>query len=161
MKILIATDGSRFSEAAIRMACELAGGSEHNCFRIVAAHEPHVPMAVEPFGLSVTNLDRLDQVETAHAERIAEHAVEMIRNTYSSYPVCLTSIVEQGRPAQVIVEEAVNWDADLIVVGSHGHGFWERLTLGSVSDAVVHHAHCSVLVVKVDGRLSSVPGGQE
>jgi len=48
----------------------------------------------------------------------------------------------------MIVEAAEEWDADMIVVGSHGHGFWGRLALGSVSDAVIHQAPCSVLIAK-------------
>lgn len=159
MKILIATDGSRFSEAAIRMACDLADSPQHFCFRVVAAHEPQVPMAAEPYAPSAINLERLDQIETAHAEKVAAQAVEMIRDSYSGFPVCVTSKVELGRAAQVIVEEADTWEADLIVVGSHGNGFWGRLALGSVSDAVVHHAHCSVLVVKANQR--NVSGGQQ
>ena len=53
-----------------------------------------------------------------------------------------------GRPAQFIVDAAKEFEADMIIVGSHGRGFWGKLTLGSVSDAVVHHAPCSVLVVR-------------
>ena len=48
----------------------------------------------------------------------------------------------------MIVEEAQNWEADLIIVGSHGHGFWKRSFLGSTSDKVIHNAPCSVLVVR-------------
>jgi nucleotide-binding universal stress UspA family protein len=52
-----------------------------------------------------------------------------------------------GAPDQQLIEIAKDWKADLIVVGSHGRGFWGRL-LGSVSTGVVHHAPCSVLVVR-------------
>ncbi len=54
----------------------------------------------------------------------------------------------QGPSAQVIVEEAERWGADLIVMGSRGLGAWNRLMLGSVSSAVVHHARCSVEIVR-------------
>ncbi|MCB1025610.1 MAG: universal stress protein [Acidobacteria bacterium] len=47
-----------------------------------------------------------------------------------------------------IVEKAKRWNADLIIVGSHGRGFWGRVMLGSISDSLVHHAPCSVLVVR-------------
>ncbi|MGI8495899.1 MAG: universal stress protein [Pyrinomonadaceae bacterium] len=47
-----------------------------------------------------------------------------------------------------MVETAENFQADLIIVGSHGYNTWERLLLGSISDSVVHYAPCSVLVVK-------------
>jgi nucleotide-binding universal stress UspA family protein len=54
-----------------------------------------------------------------------------------------------GSPGQVIVEEAENWGADLIVMGSRGLGAWNRLLLGSVSNVVVHHAKCSVEIVRM------------
>jgi nucleotide-binding universal stress UspA family protein len=53
-----------------------------------------------------------------------------------------------GPPQQMILDEAENWGADLIVIGSHGYGFWDRLLLGSVSQAVASHAKCSVEIVK-------------
>ena len=46
------------------------------------------------------------------------------------------------------VETAEEMGADMIVLGSHGYKRWERLLLGSVSNSVVHHAHCSVMVVR-------------
>jgi nucleotide-binding universal stress UspA family protein len=54
-----------------------------------------------------------------------------------------------GPARQVIVEEAESWGADLIVMGSRGLGAWSRLLLGSVSSAVVHHAKCSVEIVRL------------
>lgn len=56
----------------------------------------------------------------------------------------VTVQVLAGSPQSVILEEAERWKADLIVVGSHGYGTWHRLVLGSVSQAVVSHAKCSV-----------------
>ena len=47
-----------------------------------------------------------------------------------------------------IVETAEAIHPDMIVLGSHGYSRWERLLLGSVSDSVVHHAPCSVLIVR-------------
>jgi nucleotide-binding universal stress UspA family protein len=60
----------------------------------------------------------------------------------------ITSKVLPGSPRSAILEEAERWKADLIVVGSHGYGAWQRLVLGSVSQAVVLHAKCSVEVVR-------------
>jgi nucleotide-binding universal stress UspA family protein len=48
----------------------------------------------------------------------------------------------------VILDEAERWDADLIVLGSHGYNGWQRFLLGSVSHAVATHAHCSVEIVR-------------
>lgn len=53
-----------------------------------------------------------------------------------------------GSPKQVILDEAESWVADLIIVGSHGYGAWDRFLLGSVSNAVATHAKCSVEIVR-------------
>ena len=50
--------------------------------------------------------------------------------------------------ADAILEEAREWDADIIIVGSHGYGRLKRMVLGSVAGAVVANAHCSVLVAR-------------
>ena len=60
----------------------------------------------------------------------------------------MSTRVREGVPKDVIVEEAREWGADLIVLGSHGHGFVKRLVLGSVAAAVVASAPCSVQVVR-------------
>jgi nucleotide-binding universal stress UspA family protein len=72
-----------------------------------------------------------------------------IRACFFDSELAITTRILCGAPKQAIVEEAEEWGADLIVVGSHGYGFWERMFLGSVSSAVVHHAPCSVLVVRI------------
>jgi nucleotide-binding universal stress UspA family protein len=56
--------------------------------------------------------------------------------------------VLSGSPGATIVDEAERWKADLIVLGSHGFGPLRRCVLGSVSLAVVLHAHCSVQVAR-------------
>lgn len=60
-------------------------------------------------------------------------------------------IVRVGPPAQVVLEEASRLEADLVVVGTHGHSGLRRLTLGSVAESVVRAAGCSVLVVRLAG----------
>ena len=67
------------------------------------------------------------------------------------------SRVENGSPAHRLVEEAVNWDADLIVLGTHGRSGLGPLLLGSVARAVLYHAPCSVLVVPGPGRPALIP----
>jgi nucleotide-binding universal stress UspA family protein len=53
-----------------------------------------------------------------------------------------------GDPKAVILDEAGQWGADLIVVGSHGWRGIDRLMMGSVSESVAMHAHCSVEVIR-------------
>jgi nucleotide-binding universal stress UspA family protein len=54
----------------------------------------------------------------------------------------------EDRPYQVILHEAENWHADLIVVGSHGRSGLDRLVMGSISEAVALHAKCSVEIIR-------------
>ena len=65
--------------------------------------------------------------------------------------------VEDGSPAHRLVEAAVNWDADLIVVGSHGRSGLGPLLVGSVARAVLYHAPCSVLIVPEPNAPVSAP----
>ena len=59
----------------------------------------------------------------------------------------VTGDVLTGPPREAILDEADRWKADLIVMGSHGYGVWQRFLLGSVSRAIVSHAKCSVEIV--------------
>lgn len=56
--------------------------------------------------------------------------------------------VSQGSPKEEIVEQAERWHADLVMVGSHGHGPLGRFLLGSVASSVAVHAPCSVEIVR-------------
>jgi len=56
--------------------------------------------------------------------------------------------IERGDPGVVICDVAADGDFDLVVVGSHGHGVLKRLLIGSVSNHVLQHAPCPVLVVR-------------
>ncbi|HXI92958.1 MAG TPA: universal stress protein [Blastocatellia bacterium] len=58
------------------------------------------------------------------------------------------TVVRPGDARSVIVDEAIEWSADLIVVGSHGYSGIKRWLLGSVAHSVVSHAPCSVHVVR-------------
>lgn len=60
----------------------------------------------------------------------------------------VAEFLETGKPAFRIVEVAKNWSADLIVMGSHGRGKVQGLLLGSVSEGVLHHAPCPVLIIR-------------
>lgn len=73
--------------------------------------------------------------------------------------VNVTSTLVEGDVRQAILDEAAAWPADLIVVGSHGRTGLNRLMLGSVSEAIVRHAPCSVEVVREPaiGRPASAP----
>jgi len=66
----------------------------------------------------------------------------------SELKVCSDVPVFEDRPYRVILNEAETWHADIIVVGSHGRSGFDRVIMGSVSEAVALHAKCSVEVIR-------------
>jgi nucleotide-binding universal stress UspA family protein len=146
MKILIATDGSKYGTAALERACELAAHMPDSEVRIVTAYELPGPVAAAPFiSAPIYTQEIVDNLSGA-AEAVLASARRTVVRECPGVPV--NTVEARGNPAPAIVDEASSWGADLIVVGSHGHGFWGRALLGSVSDSVVHNAPCSVMVVR-------------
>src|SRR5262245_44835705 len=155
MKILVATDGSSHSIAAAEKACEFVNDPSRTEIKVVSAFEDAYPIAAEPFALSAEFYQRIIEACEDQAEHFAEAAAKHIRKHFKNKKIYISTGVLRGSPEQQIVDEAKRWNADLIVVGSHGRGFWGRM-LGSVSDAVIHHAPCSVLVVRPSEAVSSM-----
>ncbi|MEQ1763562.1 MAG: universal stress protein [Pyrinomonadaceae bacterium] len=153
MKVLLATEGSKFSQAAIEKCCKMFEESENTEVRLISAAEPTYG-PVEPFAVAAEYNREADAAALESAKAAVSAAEEQIRDKFPDLGVGLTTTVVKGSPAQAIVEEAENWSADLIMMGSHGYGFWQRALLGSVSNSVVHHAPCSVLVVRSRENLN-------
>lgn len=150
MKILIATDGSDFGRAAVTEACErLLSASDQ--VRIVSAYDD-APIAGEPYGMMVEYQEVATDAVRKQAADAVKEAEATVRKHPKSKDAYLETAILVGRADREIVNEAERWGAEVIVVGSHGRGFWERALLGSVSSGVLHHAPCSVLVVRKSGR---------
>lgn len=147
MKILIATDGSEHSKAAVDECCRMIIRPADAEVLIVSAYENSYPMTAEPFAISAEYYQYLENAVREQAAGFLESAEDQIRAAFPSDSLQISTEVLRGAPAQQIIERGSEWKADVIVVGSHGRGFWGRL-LGSVSNSVVHHAPCSVLVVR-------------
>ncbi len=147
MKILIATDGSDYSKAAVEECCRWVIQPENAEVLIVSTFEDGHPISTEPFAISAEYYQKLVDAVREQSQSFVEEAKKTIRGRFPAAEFVISTEALAGSPDQQIVERAKEWKADLIVVGSHGRGFWGRL-LGSVSDGVVHHAPCSVLVVR-------------
>lgn len=146
MKILLAIDGSSFSDAAVN---EIAtrpwpAGSD---VRVVSVVEPPMLPTVETWVPPENYIDALEQAGEDQARAIVGKAADRINNEQRDRLSVVTDIVK-GYPKHAIVDAAEDWGADLIVVGSHGYRGLTRLWLGSVSQAVASHAKCSVEIVK-------------
>lgn len=148
MKILLATDGSDFSRSAIEKCCQMIVNPADYAIRIVTSIEYVGPIAFEPFAVSGDYIRDLDAVARKQAAEYVTKAESFIRQRFPEATLDITTKVLTGAPERLIVEEAENWGADLIIMGSHGYGFWERMLLGSVSQSVVNHAPCSVMVAR-------------
>ena len=148
MNILLATDGSTFSQLAIEKTCELVRLGGKTKVKVIAVYETQTAVAAEPFAISAEFYQQMTDIAKQNAEFATQRAVEQLKSTCVGKEVNIESEVALGNPAELILQAADDFGADLVIVGSHGRGFWGRLTLGSVSDAVVHHAKCPVLVAR-------------
>ena len=150
MKVLLAIDGSPFSHAAVS---EVAARPWPNgtLVEVLTVIHSAVPMAIDPaFVIAAIHVDQVE-AQRPFASALVDAAAEQIRR--SAPNVLVTARVLTGPPKDVIVEEAGNWNADLIVMGSHGYGRFRRMILGSVAGAVVANAPCSVQVVRAKHLL--------
>ena len=127
------------------MAAKAAIASE---VKIVTAIETPmmVGIGLEPWPANY--FDDLQRSAREAAEAVIASAMRKLKEA-SEKTLKISHEIIDGPPSQVIVEEAESWGADLIVMGSRGLGAWNRLLLGSVSSAVVHHAKCSVEIVRM------------
>lgn len=145
MRILLAVDGSMFSDLAVAEVGSRPwpAGTE---IKIVTAFQVPITASPEVWTISDEYYPALEQVAREQAHSIVDAALTKLRNALPQ-SLSLTGETLHGPPREVILDEADSWNADLIVLGSHGYGAWKRLFLGSVSQAVVSHANCSVQVV--------------
>lgn len=146
MKILLATDGSAHSNAAVEEIARRPFPANTKV-RIVSAYE-RIPLItkIEPMGVSQEYYAEADQKALKSAENATEYAAKILRKRNPT--LSITTTVIEGSPKSVILKEAETFGADLIVVGSHGYGVVKRFLLGSVSHAVALHAKCSVEIVR-------------
>ena len=142
MKILLAIDGSPASEEAIQEVAERPW-PQPTIVRVISVVRPYVPPATEFVPAAATTADILQQHEHEAAQLTTRAAGRIARDGLT-----VENAARHGDARTVIVDEAKEWGADLIVLGSHGHTGLKRLLLGSVAQAVVAHAPCSVEVIR-------------
>jgi nucleotide-binding universal stress UspA family protein len=147
MKILFATDGGKQCDAAVEAIHRLALGDGDE-IKVISVVDMALPMAIDIYGGFLPDTSEFEKTARENATKILAETSEKLKAFTDAGKITISTDVLFGSPDSRIVETAEEWQADLIVVGSHGYSRWERLLLGSVSDSVVHHAPCSVLVVR-------------
>lgn len=148
MRILIATDGSDASRSVIETACRTIANPDNTTVKIISAVEPLAPLTAEPFPVSAQYYGEIEAQASKNAEELTAQAAARLQEICPNIGDVSSEVFRSISAAQAIVEAAKNWAADLIVVGSHGRGFWSRALLGSVSNSVAHHAPCSMMIVR-------------
>lgn len=144
MKILLAIDGSKYSDAAAQAVIDRARPQATEVQVLHVVEQPSLLLTREMGGYDST-LDAAWEQEREHARVLVTKVVDLLR----SKGLNATAAVEDGDPKSRILETAKNWHADLIVLGSHGRKGLEHFLMGSVSEAVARHAHCTVEIVRV------------
>lgn len=150
MKLLVAVDGSSASHAALG-AIKIQPWPADCQIRVLSVAEPvypppppapGAPDAVYPY--PSPGMPSMSQQMLEQARQVAESAANELR----SLGCAVQAIAVAGDPRETIVDQAAEWGADRIVVGSHGRTGLKRLLLGSVAESVVRHAPCSVEVAR-------------
>lgn len=150
MKVILAIDGSPHSHAALIEFAKQPwpNGTE---VQILTVIHPSFPLVMDPLFLGVSaHVQQAEELRNQAPELVAA-ASRLIRDAAPA--IIVTTKFAEGVPKDMIVQEASDWGADLIVLGSHGYGRVRRMALGSVAGAVVAKAPCSVLVVRAKHLL--------
>jgi nucleotide-binding universal stress UspA family protein len=141
--ILFATDGSPSAAEAQKKALALAHGLNAPLLVVSVAHPAYPAGSYAGYGFA--NI----VTEYMEAERTRVQALlTAVEETAEAEEVRCTTIEAEGSAVDEICKQASAFDAQLIVVGSHGWGAARRLFSGSVSTGLVHSAPCPVLVVR-------------
>jgi nucleotide-binding universal stress UspA family protein len=145
-RIVVGVDGSAGSRAALRWAADEAELRDAE-LEVVMARVPAVPMVLFgpgslPIPASTAPFDVEERGRTG--EEVLEQILREALGTH--LPPKLTWYVMDGHPVGVLVGRTT--EADLLVVGARGEGGFTGLLTGSVSEHVVRHAACSVVVVR-------------
>jgi len=146
MKILLAVDGSRYS-ADVMDAVLSRSWPEAGIVRVLSA--------VEPENIIDSSGSDLNSAAQQTPIKATEELVELVADSLTLHGFKTGTVVKPGDPREVIVVEAENWQADLIVMGAYGHSGVRNRQIGSVAESVAKHASCSVELVRRQRTVSS------
>jgi len=146
-KILLATDGSREAQLAASTAADIANTTNSELHLLTAAPgNPDPVYHIREGSLRYETYQQALEAVKGEAQRVLDEQVRKVEEAGGSVKEAHLRIGE--RRDQAVVHLAEELGAGLIVMGSRGLGGVRRALMGSVSDSVVHHAHCPVMVVR-------------
>jgi nucleotide-binding universal stress UspA family protein len=146
MRVLLATDGSECSAVAAQSIAKRPWPANSE-FEIVSVVEPEVSTLNLPHAWpDSAAMEALRAADVQRAQKAIAEAEATLAN--SGLKVSDNVLIPIATPKELILDEAGKFQADLVVVGSHGRRGIKRFLLGSVSEAVAMHANCSVEVIR-------------
>ena len=152
-RILLATDGSESATHATQAAVELSKVSDSELHVLYVGEDAYLGAFVYP---EATNPEGVEQKDLALIEELGRQFEQVARQVLDAEVEKVRAVggtvaeayLRMGTPAAEVVDLAEELGVGLVVVGSRGLGGIRRALMGSVSDSVVRHAHCPVLVVR-------------
>ncbi len=140
-KILVASDGSIYARKAIDVGADVAKRYKAELTLITVIQHP-----MNAFGMF--GIEELGSEAYETLKKKGNNIIREGKEQLKEYELNANYVLEYGNPGDTIVRFAKKNGFDLIVIGSHGYGEVMAHMLGSVSDRVNHHAHCSVMIVR-------------
>ena len=151
-KILLATDSSSEADLATQTAVDLARMSDSELHVVYVADDSSIgalyPEATDPEGVEMTDPILQEDHQRRSEQRGRELLDAEVERVHSAGGTVAQAHLTMGEAGREIVHLAEDINAGLIVMGSRGRGGIRRALMGSVSDSVVRHAHCPVMVTR-------------
>jgi nucleotide-binding universal stress UspA family protein len=154
-RLLLATDGSRESRRAVRLAVLFSERFDSELHLMHVGELPNIYVGPESVTLDREFRTKMRETVLRESRELLENEAEEVRKAGGTVAAIHP---RTGRADAEIVHLAEEVEAGMILVGSRGRGPLRRLVMGSVSNSVVHHAHCPVLVVRGEARWQYEPG---
>lgn len=153
-KILLAIDDSKLTQAILNKALEIAkiNQAQLMLFRCIPSEELAVIASVPyELGLAVEEIDYNYREQQNRLDELTQESLEQLKTeceTATNHEISIEYQYKIGEPGSCICETAQEWQASLIIIGRRGHSALVEAFVGSVSNYVVHHAPCDVLVIE-------------
>lgn len=159
-KLLAAIDFSKTTNAVIEQASILAKALDAKLWVLHVANNETQAIAYETSQYSDFSPDFVSipgDVQLARdlsAEELKREHKELlgISANLKKDGVEAQAILMKGNASKLITEKATDLGVDIILLGSHGHGLLHKALLGSVSESVIHHASCNVMIIPTPGK---------
>ncbi len=144
MKVIIAIDESSYSKKVLETVADRKWPAD-TAFKILSVVEPVKMEELDSDSWSHIAKDAFNRREK-FADKLCAEGKELLGK---KHPDCVTHIeIRKGNPRHEIIEAAIDWMADKILIGAHGHDLCDRFVWGGVSRAVAMKAPCSVEIVR-------------